>query len=479
MKHNIFQLLAPFRPLFSRQASFIWFIVVIFGFLLRFDHYGISSFVRWLHLPASSYPLLVHFLHASSWSLSEVMMTWITLCQEKFPLVSLNGRLLIVGDGIKVPKESQCQPGLKYLHSPSQNQSKPQRFSGHHFGCIAFVAEKFDKFKPVLQAAQIHEGVDNVREQHSENAQEQPRETVVSRMMSLITLVAINQGQPMYATLDALFSTRVAFHSVFHRLQENGLPWVHLITRAKSNYVGYTAASRRKKERVKLWDVFNNLDLFTEHSHPLHPKRTVKLYQRDLYWGKDNFFLRFVWGIDEGRQFILMSSDLLLTPLEILKFYGLRFQIEFGFRIFKHIIGGFGYRFWSSLCRPEKSSSKQALKIIDKEKEKAIAEKSLLKLNVIERFVNLAIIAQGILSYLAISKDKWVWEVHHASSWLRSYSSVLPSDETVQRALQSHFLTTFSLEMVKNWVNSNQQLKLPNKRSKVRKHHTLEHFLSG
>jgi hypothetical protein len=218
MEYNIFQLLASFRSLFSRKASFTWFIVIIFGFLLRFDHYGVSSFVRWLHLPASSYPLLIHFFNASSWSLCEVMITWIALCQEKFPLVSVNERLLIVGDGIKVSKESQCQPGLKFLHSPSQNQSKPQRFKGHHFGCIAFVAEKFGKFRPILQAAQIHEGVDYVHELQNEKTKNQPRESVVSRMMSLITLVAINQKQPMYAALDALFSTKVAFHSVFNRL---------------------------------------------------------------------------------------------------------------------------------------------------------------------------------------------------------------------------------------------------------------------
>ena len=479
MKHDIFQLLTPFRPLFSRKASYTWFIVIIFGFLLRFDHYGVSSFVRWLHLPASSYPLLIHFFNDSPWSLNEVMLTWIKLCQEKFPLVSLNQRLLIVGDGIKVSKESQCQPGLKFLHSPSQNQSKPQRFNGHHFGCIAFVAEKFGKYRPILQAAQIHEGIDYVRESQTNKTKKQPRESVVSRMMSLITLVAINQGQPMYAALDALFSTKVAFHSVFNRLQENGSPWVHLITRAKSSYVGYTAASRRKIERIKLWDLFDNVAIFTEHPHPLHPERMVKLYHRDLYWGVDNFFLRFVWGIDEGRKFILMSSDISLNPLEILKFYGLRFQIEFGFRILKHIIGGFGYRFWSSLCRKEKSTNKQALKVVDKEQEKAIIAKSLLKLNAIERFVNLAIIAQGILSYFAITKDKLIWEIHRASSWQRSYSSVLPSDEVVQRALQSHFMTTFTLAMIKEWVDSNQQLKLVNKQPKVRKHHTLEHFLSG
>lgn len=290
MQYNIFQLLCSFRSLFSRQASFVWFVVVIFGFLVRFDHYGVSSFVRWLSLPGSTYPLLLNFFHATSWSLSEVMMTWMRICQEQFSLVSLNGRLLVVGDGIKIPKEAQCQPGIKYMHGSSQNQSKPQRFSGHHFGCIAFVAECAGKFKAILQAAQIHEGVDYVQVAENEKIQAQVRETVVSRMMSLLTIIAMQQGKALYVVLDALFSTSVAFTFVFHRLQENGQPWVHLITRAKSNYVAYTAVSRRKNERIKLSSIFDNLDLFAEHPHPLHPERIVKLYYRDLYWGKTNFF---------------------------------------------------------------------------------------------------------------------------------------------------------------------------------------------
>lgn len=174
-----------------------------------------------------------------------------------------------------------------------------------------------------------------------------------------------------------------------------------------------------------------------------------------------------------------MSSDLLLLPLEALKFYGLRFQIEFSFRVLKHLIGGFGYRFWSCLCRRENSKEKQALIVVNKDHEKEVSEKVLLKLTVIERHVNLAIIAHGILSYLAIAHTKWVWSVHEASSWLRSYSSAIPSDEIVQRALQSQFLTIFSLAMVKDWINSNHVLKLPKKRSKVREHHTLEYFLSS
>ncbi len=51
MISKILEMLIPFRKLFSREASYVWFLVIIIGFLMRFDHYGISSFIRWLHLP--------------------------------------------------------------------------------------------------------------------------------------------------------------------------------------------------------------------------------------------------------------------------------------------------------------------------------------------------------------------------------------------------------------------------------------------
>jgi len=469
MQHDIYQILSQFRPLFSRQAAFIWFIVVIFGFLLRFDHHGVSSFVRWLHLPASAYPCILHFFQANSWSLGEVMMAWMTFCQDKLPLVSHNERLLVIGDGIKIPKESRCQPGIKQLHSPSQNQAKPQQFAGHHFGCVACVTEQHGQHRAVLQAAQIHEGVDYLR-------QPQERESVVSRMMSMMLVIAMHHNIRVYFVLDALFSTSTAFHAVFHNVREDGTPWLHLITRAKSNYVAFTGANRHKKERFKLWDAFDLLDDFTEHAHPLHPKRMVKLFQRDLYWNDACFFLRFVWVIDGDKRFVLMSSDISLDALTILKFYGLRFQIELSFRVLKHIIGGFCYRFWSEACQYAKS--KQAL-VPAEPQTAASSDKALLKLSAIERFVNLAIIAQGILDYFALVQTRCVWNVHQASSWLRSYSSVLPSAETVQRALQSSCLMSFSLEAVHQWVNSSRFPGLQDKRRKVRKHHTLEHFLSG
>jgi len=46
MISEISRILLKFRGCFSRQAAFDWFVIVIFGFIVRIDHYGVSSFVR-------------------------------------------------------------------------------------------------------------------------------------------------------------------------------------------------------------------------------------------------------------------------------------------------------------------------------------------------------------------------------------------------------------------------------------------------
>jgi hypothetical protein len=34
--------LVQFRPVFTYQASFNWFVIVVVGFLIRFDHMGVT-----------------------------------------------------------------------------------------------------------------------------------------------------------------------------------------------------------------------------------------------------------------------------------------------------------------------------------------------------------------------------------------------------------------------------------------------------
>ena len=43
---SIASILDDLRPCFSRQAAFEWFVIIIFGLIIRCDHLGITSKYR-------------------------------------------------------------------------------------------------------------------------------------------------------------------------------------------------------------------------------------------------------------------------------------------------------------------------------------------------------------------------------------------------------------------------------------------------
>jgi len=106
MISEISRILLKFRACFSRQAAFDWFVVVIFGFIVRIDHYGVSSFVRCLGIKPSRYTSLLAFFRASSWRLKDIMQSWWQIVLSRCPLIEIDGRLLLAGDGIKISKDA-------------------------------------------------------------------------------------------------------------------------------------------------------------------------------------------------------------------------------------------------------------------------------------------------------------------------------------------------------------------------------------
>ena len=64
---HISRILEEFRPCFTRQAAYHWFVTVVLGFIVRIEHCGASSFVRWLAIRPSLYTALLAFFRARSW----------------------------------------------------------------------------------------------------------------------------------------------------------------------------------------------------------------------------------------------------------------------------------------------------------------------------------------------------------------------------------------------------------------------------
>jgi len=137
---KISRILLQFEYCFSRDAAFCWFVVLIMGFIIRLDHHGVTSIIRWLGLKPSLYTSLLGFFRAESWQIKDILLRWRNIVWSSCPLIKIDGRYLLCGDGIKISKEAQKMPGVKRLHQESDNSGKADYIRGHHYGVIGVLA---------------------------------------------------------------------------------------------------------------------------------------------------------------------------------------------------------------------------------------------------------------------------------------------------------------------------------------------------
>jgi len=117
-------------------------------------------------------------------------------------------------------------------------------------------------------------------------------------------------------------------------VDDKGKQIVHVITRAKSNYVGFTDREFAGKkyddeDKFKLMDQFEFPEFFTTVKLNIYNKNIMtEYYCTDLLWRPVNDFIRFVIVKDSEGRYVLMCSDLNLSPIDIIMIYSNRSKIE-------------------------------------------------------------------------------------------------------------------------------------------------------
>ena len=137
---EVSRILIKFRSCFSREATFNWFVVIIMGFILRLDHHGVSSIVRWLAIRPTLYTALLAYFKSTAWELKNIQKKWAEIVVSCCPVIKIGDRFLMAGDGIKISKEALKMPGVKKLHQESDNSGKAPYIFGHHHGVIGILA---------------------------------------------------------------------------------------------------------------------------------------------------------------------------------------------------------------------------------------------------------------------------------------------------------------------------------------------------
>jgi hypothetical protein len=134
----------------------------------------------------------------------------------------------------------------------------------------------------------------------------------------------------------------------------------------------------------------------------------------DLLWKPLGRLIRIVAVSHPTRgRILLMSTDLTLDPLRILELYSLRFKIEASFKQAVRTIGTYAYHFWMQDMDPiKRGSGDQDLHRCDRLYRDAVQR----KMNAYHRHIQIGLIVQGLLQYLAVTKRKLVWR--YFGSWL-------------------------------------------------------------
>ena len=153
-------LVLALRPAFSRHRAFLWFAAVLAAFCVRGDLNGVTSFVRALGLRRQFYDRLVDFFHSPAVAMPKLTSLWTSLVlrvlqRQRF---LVNGRPVLLADGLKAPKTGHKMPAVKKLHQESQNNSKPEFIFGHSCQAIAVVVKAAESYFAPL-ACRIHEGL--------------------------------------------------------------------------------------------------------------------------------------------------------------------------------------------------------------------------------------------------------------------------------------------------------------------------------
>jgi hypothetical protein len=411
----------PMMGCCARTRSFLWFAVTMAGISTRTDLLGVSSIVRAMGLVATCYDRILDFVHSSATDADRLSYAWAQIVFKRLPCIEYEGTMpVLLGDGIKIPKRGRKMPGVKLLHQVSESNTKPEYIMGHSIQVVSVLVRACGSFFAVPLSARIHEGI-----VFSNRSQQ----TLQTKFISLVEQLSL--GKPFYLVADAYYACR----QIVTGLITNGC---HLISRLRKNAVAFETCSKTGKrgrpriygKKLRLFDLFeNDSHMWQEAESPVYGEKgvMVRYLCLDLIWKPIRSLARFVLVDHPTRgRTIFICTDILLDPIAIIRLYGLRFKIELSFKQAVRTLGVYAYHFW--MMGMEKLSRRAGDQYLHRKTDHYRAA-IRRKIAAYHRYIQIGLIAQGVLQCLAITKTALIWRSF--GSWLCTIRPGIPPSELV------------------------------------------------
>jgi hypothetical protein len=358
-------------------------------------------------------------------------------------LIKEAGRFILIGDGVKQSKEGRKMPGVKKLHQESDNSSKGEYIHGHLFGGLGILAGNGTKLYSILLSVRLHDGISALQKWwYGDDYNE---ESHVVKMIQDAAWAVRHLGESILL-LDRLYLTKPMLLALVK------VPGLCAVTKAKSNATAYyppgsykgRGARPKKGADVKVADFFSFAEFTSAKMNVYGDDKTVLYFCIDLLWGRGLYQpLRFVLTVIDVKKSILVSTDLTLTPEQIIKLYCRRFKIECAFRELKQVVAGFSYHFWSKVM-PKLQKFKgndvnqEILENVDCSNRRKLIRSTV---NAIEGYVQISVIALGLLQLIGLMFGR---DINYGSGrFMRTVSNVTPSERTVADYLRKNIYMLF------------------------------------
>ena len=305
--------------------------------MLRGDKLGVTSFIRDLDLSHKCYENLLHFFHSGSYLLQSLRAQWYRIVLEKAPIHRVEGRSILIGDGVKQSKEALRMPGVKKMVQESETSSKPEYIHGHLFGVVGIIISGWNNRFCLPLKSNIQDGLKAISSwPESKGIVDISGRSHVEQIIEAGFEAAKVIGKS-FLVLDRYFLSRPALELLDRQnrsLETSAGPSVVVVTKAKANCTAYRHPRRkagskgrppRKGKPVKLTSLFTQNRFFKEAPVRLYGKDEIVSILENLLDNLNNAQLE---GLDGLPVFHSVAQIMGRSGLEMLY---LRYCYELGY----------------------------------------------------------------------------------------------------------------------------------------------------